>query len=92
MPDRRRGAAPAESRPVITTGVMPPRASSLRPWPSRRAEGLEGLALLADVDAAIGEHAVDVEDRDAHALRREQELRRELQHRVEGASAMDGAV
>ena len=57
-----------------------------------RAEGLEGLALLADVDAAIGEHAVDVEDRDAHALRREQELGRELQHRVEGASAMDGAV
>ena len=36
---RRRTAA--ESRPVITTGVMPPRASSLRPWPSSVLKALK---------------------------------------------------
>ena len=43
----RRGPAPRsrtrsglESRPVITTGVMPARCSSFRPWPSRMLKRL----------------------------------------------------
>ena len=62
---RRRTAG--ESRPVTTIGTMPPRASSFRPWPSSVENALNDLAGCADVDAAVGEHAVDVEDRRADA-------------------------
>ena len=48
-------------------------------------ERLEGLALLADVDPAIGEDAVDIEDRRGDALagaaRRQQQLGGEGQRR-----------
>ena len=77
---RRRTAG--ESRPVTTIGTMPPAESSFRPWPSSVANALTSFAVGADVDAAVGEHAVDVEDRRADARRRpparsEQQLGRE---------------
>src|SRR5262249_46809742 len=48
-----------------------------------RGKGLELLAALGDVDAAIGQHAVHIEDRGldakARALRFEQQLGRKLE-------------
>jgi hypothetical protein len=70
---------------VITHRLMPHCASSFRPWPSSVMEGLEGLALLADVEPAVGQHAVDIEERQPHAdaqpgaLGAQQQLGREVQ-------------
>src|SRR3954466_10229285 len=36
------------------------------------AESLERLAMFAEVDAAVGQHAIDVEERDANVLRCQQ--------------------
>ena len=74
----------------MTTGAMPPCASSLRPWPSRCWKRLERLAVLADVDAAVGEHAVDVEDRSAMpstALRARAAARARKRARVAAAAS-----
>jgi hypothetical protein len=52
---------------VITTGSMPPCAQQLQPVAVQRGEGLDRLAVLADVDAPVSEHAVHVEEGDLHA-------------------------
>ena len=43
--------------------------------PIEAVERLEMLALLADVKAAIGEHAIHIEDGSTDALRGQQQLR-----------------
>jgi hypothetical protein len=68
---------------VITTGSMPPCAQQLQPVAVQRGEGLDRLAVLADVDAPVSEHAVHVEEGDLHAefrpLRTQQQRRGEVQ-------------
>ena len=64
------GDAPAHRR-RIAAGDDHRRDAALRAAASgrgrRACEGLERLAVLADVEAAVGEHAVDIEDRALHA-------------------------
>ena len=47
-------------------------------------EALERLALVGEIQAAIGEHAVDVEEGDLDVLGREQPLGREAEPRGHG--------
>jgi hypothetical protein len=56
----RAGAAAADRR----DRRPPPPISSLMPWPSRHMEDLERLAPRREVQAAVGEHAVDVQDQE----------------------------
>jgi hypothetical protein len=53
----------------------------LEPVSIQRVEALEGLARLADVQPAVRQHAIDVEERHAHRLGSQQQLGRKLQHR-----------
>ena len=46
----------------------PALRSILMPWPSRDMERLDLLAAVGQIQRAVGEHAVDVEDHEAHAL------------------------
>ena len=64
---------------------MAPCCKQLQAVPVERAEGLEFLAALAEVDAAVVEHTVDIEDRGPDALRLQQQRRREAQRRRVGA-------
>ena len=63
----------------------PALGQQLEPVAVEGRERLEGLALLADVDPAVGEDAVDIEDRRGDALaraaRRQQQLGGEGQRR-----------
>jgi hypothetical protein len=43
------------------------------------AEALEGFAVLGEIDAAVGQHAVDVEEGHAHILRGKQGLGLEIE-------------
>ena len=65
----------------MTAGVMPALLQQLQAEAVQDVEALERLALLGEVQAAVGQHAVDVEEGDAHALGREQQLGRETQGR-----------
>ena len=65
----------------------------LQPLAVERAEGLDGFAVLADVEPPVGQHAIDVEDRglqaQAAALRAQQQLGRKAWRGQHGRGGRD---
>jgi hypothetical protein len=57
------GGAPRRVAPGDDHGLDAALRQQLQAMAVERVEGLEGLAVLADVQPPVGEHAVDVEDR-----------------------------
>lgn len=53
-------------------------------------EALQEFTGFIEVKSAVGQYAIDVEERDSHRLRSQQKFRREIQSRTQGG--MGGVV